>query len=182
MPFTSRTTQRLILRAPRAQDLGDFLAYRNHPDNLRFQAIERQTEPDALAFLERQAALDIDAGPCWMMCALELAGNGRMIGEVGLYLAPAKASAGNIGWSLHPDVQGRGYATEAARALLDFAFGERRLHRVTANGDPRNAASTRVMERLGMRREGSMRKSRYAKGEWHDEYLYAILREEWPSL
>lgn len=180
MAFNTVTTERLIVRAPRPDDLADFLAYRNDPDNLRLQPVEPIGEAAALAFLQRQATLDIDAGPCWMMCALELKDSGAMIGEVGIFLAPAPASVGNIGWSIQRKFQGQGFAVEAARALLDFVFFERQLHRVTANSDARNVASTRVMESLGMRREGVMRKSQLLKGEWQDEYLYAILREEWP--
>jgi len=175
MPFKTVITPRLIVRAPRPDDLADFLAYRNDPENLRFQAVEPTTEANAIAFLQRQAALDIGAGACWMMCALELPGSGRMIGEVGIYLAPVKERAGNIGWSIHRDFQGQGFAGEGAGALLDFAFAACNLHRVTANSDPRNVASIRVMERLGMRQ------SQCIGGAWQDEHLYAILREEWRS-
>jgi ribosomal-protein-alanine N-acetyltransferase len=179
VPFEAVETERLILRAPREADLAAFLAYRNHPDNCRYQGLEPTDEARAAAFLRDQAVLDVAAGDCWMMCALERRADGRMIGEVGMYIGSLEQRSGDIGWSLHPDFQGQGYATEAARALLDYAFGTRALHRVTANGDARNAASTRVMERLGMRREGSFVQSRFADGARHDEVLYALLREEW---
>ena len=74
---------------------------------------------------------------------------------------------------------GRGYMTEAGRAILDVAFREIDLHRVWATCDPRNRASYRVMEKLGMRREAHFRKGVMEKGEWRDSYLYAILAEEW---
>ena len=179
MPFDAIATPRLILRAPRESDLAAFLAYRNHPDNCRYQGLAPTDAASALAFLRTQAALDVAAGDCWMMCALERREDGRMIGEVGMYIGAAAQGSGDLGWSIHPDFQGHGYATEAARALLGYAFGVRGLHRVTANGDARNAASTRVMERLGMRREGVFVQSRFADGAWRDEVLYALLREEW---
>jgi RimJ/RimL family protein N-acetyltransferase len=135
------------------------LPYSVHPENLRFQPVEPMTEANAAAFLARQATIDTSAGQCWMMCAVERRTDGRMVGEVGVYLSPAIERTGNIGWAIHPDYQGQGLASEAARALLDHLFVERNLHRVTATGNPRNVASTRVMERLGMRREGSMLKS-----------------------
>ncbi|MET0211160.1 MAG: GNAT family protein [Burkholderiaceae bacterium] len=178
MPFEAVDTERLILRAPREADLAAFLAYRNHPANCRYQGLEATDAARAAAFLRAQATLDLAAGDCWMMCALERRADGRMIGEVGMYIGGAQSS-GDIGWSIHPDFQGHGYATEAARALLDYAFGTRGLHRVTANGDARNGASTRVMERLGMRREGFFLQSRLADGAWQDEVRYALLREEW---
>lgn len=181
MALNTIITKRLILRSPRIDDLAAFLAYRNHPENVRFQPVEPMTEIDAAAFLAGQATIDTSAGQCWMMCAIERRTDGRMVGEVGVYLSPAIERTGNIGWAIHSDYQGQGFASEAARALLDHLFVERNLHRVTANGDPRNVASTRVMKRLGMRREGSMLKSLWTKGAWQNESLYAILGEEWHS-
>lgn len=181
MPFNLILTSRLVLRAPAASDLAAFLAYRNHPDNLALQPLDPMPEADAMAFLQRQAALDLDAGPCWMMCVLERRDDGRVVGEVGAWLAPAAQRTADIGWSLHPDYHGQGYATEGARALLDFLFTVRSLHRVTATCDQRNVASTRLMERLGMRREGDLRQSQLSRGAWRDEYQYALLRAEWPG-
>ena len=84
-----------------------------------------------------------------------------------------------IGFTLAPEYQGRGYATEAVRLLAGYLFG-RGKHRITASCDARNAASAAVLERLGMRREGHLRQSTWAKGEWTDDLLYALLRDEWP--
>ena len=75
--------------------------------------------------------------------------------------------------------QGQGFATEALTCLLDHLFRHMRLHRVVADADPRNTASWTLLERLGMRREGNLRQSLMFKGQWVDEYLYAILAEEW---
>jgi RimJ/RimL family protein N-acetyltransferase len=104
---------------------------------------------------------------------------GRMIGELMLRLTSAASAQGEIGWSIHPDVQGRGLATEGARELLRLGFGELRLHRIHAGCDPRNEASLRVMERLGMRREAEFVESEFLKGEWIGEIICAILASEW---
>ncbi|MBW4630724.1 MAG: GNAT family N-acetyltransferase [Iphinoe sp. HA4291-MV1] len=88
-------------------------------------------------------------------------------------------SKGEIGWSLHPSYCGRGYATEAAQILLTYGFAHRKLHRITSICDTRNTASFRLMERLGMRREGHLRQSQSMKGSWQDEYMYALLHNEW---
>ena len=173
------TTARLIIRRPRPTDLHDFLAYQTHPDNLKYQPVEPLTEDKARDFLSRMATAEIGEEGGWIMFAVELRGEGRMIGEVGIFVSPQPQSRGNLGWSFHPDYQGHGYATEAARVLLAYAFEERGLRRVTSDCDARNAASLRLMERLGMRREGHLRQSRLTGGEWHDECLYALLRDEW---
>ena len=83
-----------------------------------------------------------------------------------------------IGFTIAPRYQGRGYATEAVRLLVGYLFA-RGKHRITACCDARNAASAAVLGRLGMRREGHLRQSTWAKGEWTDDLLYALLQEEW---
>jgi RimJ/RimL family protein N-acetyltransferase len=103
----------------------------------------------------------------------------RMIGELMLRLTSTRSGQGEIGWSIHPDVQGRGLATEAAGELLRLGFEELGLHRIFAGCDPRNAASLRVMEHLGMRREAAFVESEYLKGEWIGEIICAILAGEW---
>ena len=75
--------------------------------------------------------------------------------------------------------QGNGYATEAARPLLDWAFGDLALHRVIGRTEARNTGSARVLEKLGMRREAHLVENEWVKGEWQSELVYAILDREW---
>jgi RimJ/RimL family protein N-acetyltransferase len=83
------------------------------------------------------------------------------------------------GWAFNPDFHGRGLATEAARELLVLAFADLGMHRVFAQLDPRNAASARLCERLGMRREAYFREDIWFKGEWGDTAVYALLAADW---
>jgi RimJ/RimL family protein N-acetyltransferase len=85
----------------------------------------------------------------------------------------------DLGYLLDRRYWGQGYATEATRAVLDFGFRKLDLHRVYATCRPANVASSRVLEKLGMRREAHFRQHRHIKGAWHDSYLYAILDHEW---
>ncbi|MBT2689661.1 GNAT family N-acetyltransferase [Bacillus sp. ISL-47] len=84
-----------------------------------------------------------------------------------------------IGWVFNPKFYHKGYATEAAYAVLKYGFQELCLHRVIATCQPENPPSYRVMEKIGMRREGFFRKCIPNGDEWWDEYYYAILKEEW---
>lgn len=85
-----------------------------------------------------------------------------------------------IGWVLHPAFHRQGYATETAHALLRYGFETLRLHRIIATCQPENVASYRVMEKLGMRREGFFQQCIYrGDGVWWSEYFYAMLAEEW---
>ncbi|PGW29604.1 GNAT family N-acetyltransferase [Bacillus cereus] len=83
-----------------------------------------------------------------------------------------------IGWIFNPKYYNKGYASEAAQATLKYGFKEMKLHRIIATCQPENTASYRLMEKIGMRREGYFRKCISHGNEWWDEYYYAILEEE----
>jgi RimJ/RimL family protein N-acetyltransferase len=87
-----------------------------------------------------------------------------------------------LGYCLHQDVWSMGYGTEAARAQLEFAFQQLGLHRVWAGTDPDNAASARILEKLGMTREGHLRENVQVRSEWRDTIVFAILEREWRQL
>jgi RimJ/RimL family protein N-acetyltransferase len=88
---------------------------------------------------------------------------------------------GELGFIFHPDHQGHGYATEAAGALIAHGFEHYDLHRVYGRLEPRNAASARVLEKLGMRREALLLENEWVKGEWQSEAIYALLDREWEA-
>jgi RimJ/RimL family protein N-acetyltransferase len=111
--------------------------------------------------------------------AAVLAADGAMIGDCLLKLTSLEHRQGEIGYTLHPDHQGHGYATELARELLRLAFDELGLHRVVGRLEPRNLPSARVLERIGMRREAHLVENEWVKGEWQSEYVYALLDREW---
>ena len=103
-----------------------------------------------------------------------------MVGRVGLGCDDGAApKLARLWYVLHPSHRGLGLAHEAARTLLDFGFGTLGLHRVSAEVDPRNAPSIRVVERLGMRKEAHHLETWWLQGEWVDTVVFAILAREW---
>jgi ribosomal-protein-alanine N-acetyltransferase len=84
-----------------------------------------------------------------------------------------------VGWAIHPAEWGKGYATEAAWHVMDWGFKQLNIHRLVAFCHALNAASVRVMEKLGMHRDGVLRETRWLHGKWWDEYVYAVLEKEW---
>jgi aminoglycoside 6'-N-acetyltransferase len=96
-----------------------------------------------------------------------------------LTIASVENRGAEIGWTLHPDFFGKGYAAEAAAATLDLAFDTLGIHRVRAELDPRNDASVVLCRRLGMREEAHFVQDLWFKGEWADTGVYAILASEW---
>ena len=102
----------------------------------------------------------------------------RVIGTVSITITRQSHREGEVGYVFHPDYWGHGYATEATLRLLAFGFGELKLHRIYATCDPKNRASTRVLEKAGMRYEGHLRDHLIQRGAWRDSLLYAILEED----
>jgi ribosomal-protein-alanine N-acetyltransferase len=170
-------TERLILRPIEPGDWRAVHGFTSLPEVMRYLHDEPFTEDDARQFATRWSAQTGDGWPEVM--AVLLRADGRMIGYVPFEWYNPKYRTREIGWVFHPEHHGQGYATEAARAVLRLAFETLGLHRVVADCDPRNTASYRVMEKLGMRREAHHVNCVQIHGEWADEYFYAILAEEW---
>jgi RimJ/RimL family protein N-acetyltransferase len=173
-------TARLALRSYAPGDLAAFHDLFSREDVCRYIPFGPLDLDQARSMLERRVrqtriAADGDA----LLFAAADAATGRMVGEFMLRLTSGGSRQGEIGWALHPDVQGRGLATEGARELLRVGFVELGLHRITAACDLRHTASVRVMERLGMRREAEFVENDFFKGEWTGEIVCAILESEW---
>jgi RimJ/RimL family protein N-acetyltransferase len=173
-------TDRLLLRPYEAKDLEAIYDLFSREDVCRYLPWEPMDREQAKAKLEQrlqQNHLDADGDPV-VLVAVEQA-TGRSVGELMLRLSSLASRQGEVGWSFHPDVQGRGLATEGAREVLRLGFEIVGLHRIMAGCDSRNAASLRVMERLGMRREAHFLENEFDKGEWAGEFVCAILEHEW---
>jgi len=105
----------------------------------------------------------------------------RLIGGCGIRIQNQVFMEGDLGYVFHRSYWGRGYATEATKAIIDFGFSKLKMHRIWATCDPSNKASARVLEKAGMKREGLLRKNVLQKGAWRDSYLYAILEKKRPK-
>lgn len=178
--FTELVSERVVLRRFCMRDLSAFVSYRSEPAVARFQGWDAPySRADAERLIRYMATQHPDTEGEWFQFAVALCSDGELIGDCGVLTRAGDPRQAEIGYTFAPAYQGRGYATEAVRALLGYLFGERGKHRVTASCDARNAASARLLERLGMRREGYLVESTWAKGEWTDDLLYAMLDREW---
>jgi RimJ/RimL family protein N-acetyltransferase len=115
----------------------------------------------------------------WLSAAVIARETGQFVGDVSLQWVSDRHKTGEIGFIFDRAHQGRGYATEAARAFLAFAFEGMGFHRVIGRLEARNTASARVLEKLGMRREAHLVENEWVKGEWQSELVYAMLEHEW---
>jgi RimJ/RimL family protein N-acetyltransferase len=174
-------TERLVLRKFTEEDWRAVMAYQQNPLYLRFSEWTERTVDQVRRFVEAFVAQQREIPRTRFQWALTLKDTGRLIGTCGIRRESIQASEAEIGFELDPACWGHGYATEAARALVQFGFSELHLHRIWAWCIADNAASIRVLEKLGMRREGRLREKHRFKDRWWDTLLYAILDREWQA-
>jgi aminoglycoside 6'-N-acetyltransferase len=171
-------TDRLVLRRLHDGDAAAFAAYRSDPEVARFQSWEAPYGVDqARALIAGMRDIAFAEPGAWLQVGIEAAG--RLVGDVAVHVDGDDPRLARLGFTLAPDAQGHGYASEAVRAVIHLLVTEHAIHRVSADCDVRNARSWALLERVGMRREAHHRQSVWWKGEWTDEYVYAVLAEEW---
>ena len=186
-------TERLVLRPLEASDAADVYEYQRLPEVIRFLPWPARDREQAYEHTAKRAAGRVlAADEDFVVLAVVLPGEpsvvesgdptgDRVIGDMMVRVTNTQHAQLEVGWVLHPDFQGRGYAREAAGALVDFTFSTLDPHRVTAFLDARNGASAALCERLGMRREATILEEEYNDGEWTDTAIYGILRREWAA-
>jgi RimJ/RimL family protein N-acetyltransferase len=179
IPMLPLPATRVILRRFTEADIPAFLAYRNDPEVARYQSWESCSPEEAVALLAGQKDREPGAPGPWYQIAIADRETDALLGDCALRVHVEDPRQATLGITLSRAQQGRGIAAEALSCLLDHLFSRLELHRVTAETDPENTPAWTLLERLGLRREGHAVRSLWFKGRWVDDYLYAILREEW---
>jgi RimJ/RimL family protein N-acetyltransferase len=177
-------TARLWLRPFTGDDLDAVHDLQSRPDVTRYLRYDVRDRDQALVALRERiqaGRADHHGDRLILALAVVLPETRTVIGDVALFWLSREHRQGEIGYVIHPEHAGRGYATEAARVMLGLGFDTFKLHRIVGRLDARNTASARVLEHLGLRREAHFRQNEFLKGEWTDELVYAILSEEWRS-
>jgi RimJ/RimL family protein N-acetyltransferase len=175
-------TERLVLRGFGRDDYDAVYAMQSRPDVARFLEWDARTEDEVREALTKKiASTAIRREEDVLFLAAELRSTGELVGDVVLQWTSRQHLSGEIGFIVHPDHQGRGYATEASRVLLRMAFEDLQLHRVYGRVEARNIGSARVLEKLGMRREAHLVENEFVKDEWQSELVYAMLAREWAT-
>jgi RimJ/RimL family protein N-acetyltransferase len=173
-------TERLRLRPFEPRDLDALTAVHGDPEVTRYlywDVRDREELKGVLAEKQRRDALTKEGDA--LNLAAVTADSGELVGDMTLIWRSEEHRQGEVGYIVHPAHQGRGYAAEATRAMLRIGFEDLGLHRIAAHLDARNAASARVLERVGMRREAHLVENEVVKGGWTDELVYAMLDREW---
>lgn len=165
-------TRRLLIRQFAAEDAAAIADYVTKPSVMTYIEGGAILPANLGAWLIKQSGVDAD------QFAVVLKASNAVIGNL-IFHDWFAAETYELGWVIAPEQQRQGYATEAAIAVMDYAFDHLGAHRLIATCQPENAASWRVMEKMGMRREGHFRAClKQESGEWWDELFYALLRDE----
>ncbi|WP_052107941.1 GNAT family N-acetyltransferase [Aerolutibacter daejeonensis] len=166
------------LRPHRENDLQDFFALYSDPQVMRYWSFPAWTHVDQARerFTGALAGHDPSRLLCWAMADAD---SDRLIGGVTLFAINVEQGRAEIGYALHSSQWGRGHARGALGKVLEHAFGPLGLRRVEADIDPRNAASCRLVERLGFAREGLLRERWCVGGDLQDSAMYGLLARDW---
>ena len=174
-------TERLVLRPLTDDDVDQMTVYRGDPEVCRFLPFTPQTGDDIRARMGRMfGSTSLEGENGGIPMGIIRREDGVLIGDLVLFHLDRANGNVEIGWVIRPDVSGHGYATEAARALLDAAFTILGVRRVVARVDAENQASARLAERVGMRLEARLVENEWYNGRWGDELGYSVLAREWP--
>ncbi|WP_136708366.1 GNAT family protein [Agromyces sp. H66] len=183
-------TERLVLRPLEASDAADVYEYQRLPEVIRYLPWPERDRTEGYEHTAKRAAGRVLAADGdFVFFAAVLPGTpatddparDRVIGDFMIRVSSVQHAQLELGWVLHPDFQGQGFAREAAQSLLDFTFEALNPHRVQAFLDARNGASAALCVRLGMRREATILEEQYNDDEWQDTAIYGVLRREWAA-
>lgn len=168
--MTTIRTERLILRPALPDDLDAIHAVLSHPEATRWWSTPpHENIEQSRVWLEGMIA-NTAAGAADFVVEYQ----GRVIGKAGCWKAP------DVGYILHPDVWGQGLASEALAAVIDHVFATTDHDALTADVDPNNAASIKLLERLGFARTGEAKATWHIGGQWMDSLYYGLERSRWP--
>ena len=164
-------TERLLLRRSRPEDAATISAYRSDPNVNRQQGWDRTDLEGVLADIVEMSGRSPGEPGGWVQFTVEERGSGRIVGDVGLSVADGEPGVIKVGYTIDPAFQGLGYATEAIRALVEYAFHTLGAELVRAHASAENAPSIRVAEKVGMR---LVERFEYREG---DEVWYGVRYE-----
>jgi len=175
------TSARLTLRRLTLDDAADLALRRSDPATAEYQAWTHPYSLEkAVALIDEVNSYDWAAPGHWHQLAVVENATGRVVGDATFYLAN-HGHTGEIGYTLHPWARGQGFATEAAATIIDHLVEEIGVHRLEASTHPDNAASNRVLERLGFTLEGVKKESYWVADVVSDDAIWGLLARDWVS-
>lgn len=171
-------TERLLLRDITIEDKQAIFDYRSDAEANQFQSWIPETLEDVESFIQRNTT-EFNQPESWYQLLITHKDTKAVIGDIGIHFFGSEHLQVELGITLNTSFQGQGYASEALKGVIHFLFNDLNKHRIMASVDPANTDSIKLMERIGLRKEGHFVKSLFWKNNWVDDIIYAVLQEEW---
>jgi len=171
-------TKHLLLRPMAMADCEALFAYRSDKVTNQYQGWIPETMDDVVEFICRLAP-DWNLPDTWSQLSIVERLSGEVIGDIGVHFIDLEGKQVELGCTLDKKQQGKGFATEALTALINYLFREMDKHRIIGSVDPRNKSSVTMLNRLGFRKEAHFRESYFQNNEWFDDAIYALLKADW---
>jgi [ribosomal protein S5]-alanine N-acetyltransferase len=175
------TTSRLIIRDLRESDLEDFHRYRSDPEITRFQGFDAFSKEQAREFIAENKIKKDGVPGQWVQYGIEELHTKKLIGDCAIQLHLPETSEAEIGITISPLYQRKGYAKETMSEILNLLFNEKEISRIVERVDTENMASIALMKGLFFRQENPVGESIFSKGIWTSEFRFVMLKEEWIS-
>lgn len=175
-------TERLYIRNLRLSDLSDFYLYRSNPEVTKYQGFDVFSLEQAKDFITEHSDKYFGKPGEWVQYGIENKSTGKLVGDCAIKLDQNDIRIAEIGITIAPTEQKKGYAKETLTAILDYLFSLKDFHRVTEIVDAENVASIQLLKSLGFRQEGHFIENIFFKGKWGSEYQFAMLKSEWIKL
>ena len=170
--------ERIILRPIAKQDAVPVLEYRADKIANAYQGWIPENLEEVETFIEKNPA-EFNQPESWFQLVILEKETGNLVGDIGVHFFGEENLQVEFGITLDKAFQGKALASESLNLLINYLFKDLKKHRIMASLDPRNTASEKLMQRLGLRKEAHFVKSYYQNGTWADDVVFAILNEEW---
>ncbi len=175
-PFPVIETERLILRKPVPEDIPAWFKMRSNEENMRYIGRPPAKDISEVASLFQLVIADIEANKHIGWVVAEKSKASGFVGMIGFHRIKPEHHRAEVGYMIEKEYQGKGYAAEAVRAIIKYAFNEMKIHSIEADIDKDNIASERLLQKLGFRKEGHFKESFYFEGTFIDSVTYSLLK------
>lgn len=177
-------TERLFIRPIKSEDLDDFLEYRSDPKVCEFQGFQPMTRESAEKYIDNLKNAEFGIAGEWIQLGVELKDEKKLIGDIGLKPESYETRIVEFGVTLSNKYQRKGLAKEALTEVFELLFKRVGIHRIFGITDVENFSCIKLLESMNFRREAEFKESFWDQGKnrWRDEFLYAILEEEWKEV
>ena len=172
-------TERLLINPLLVSDAPAIFGGRTNPNTNAFLPWKPRTVEEVEEHIRKASLIPANTPDSWYLLGTRLKESGVLVGDIGIHFMGPQNQQAEIGYMILEGYQGKGYASEMVQGVLTFLFNNYKKHRITAAVDPQNVKSIELLKRAGMRQEAHHIKSFWMDGQWMDDVIFAILREEW---